>query len=195
MSIRFESMPLHEEIESRQCEGEPRLEGGPGAMGDFFQTTDHAQHRQHSFHQHPRIPQAAITDFEIDWIALFGMEGRITQNNPLVFKSLNQGVKGSIGGVGASTIPGDDQTEVIEQLRERFSVLVELDPAGEHDVAAVRHRRRCNIERERPRVLDEMVGQPRLVAAGSALRSTSLTAISRRPGNICRRRSQQAGGS
>ena len=78
LSIRFEPVPLDEEIKGGQRKGQPGLECRPGPMRDFFQMTDTTQHREHALHQHPGIPQTPITQFEIGRIALFGMECRIT---------------------------------------------------------------------------------------------------------------------
>ena len=115
VGIRFESVPLDEEIKRSQGKGEPGLERSPGPMSDFFQMTDPTQHRQHGFDQHPGIPEATITQFEISRIAFFGMKGRITQHDHLFFKEFDHRMEGGIGGIGTSTVPGHDQAEMIEQ--------------------------------------------------------------------------------
>jgi hypothetical protein len=118
MDIRFESMPLYEEINSGQRKGKPRLKCGPRPMGDFFQMTDATQHREHGLDQHPGIPETPIPQFAIDRVAFFGLEGRSTQDNPLLCKGLAQRMASGIGGMRARTIPGYDQAEVIQQPAE-----------------------------------------------------------------------------
>jgi hypothetical protein len=118
MRIGGESMPLHEEIKSGQSKGKPRLERGPGAMGNFLQMTDATQHREYGLHQHPRIPQTSITQFEIRRITRFGMESGVTQDDHLLFIGLNQGMERGIGRIGSSTIPADHQAPLIEQQTE-----------------------------------------------------------------------------
>jgi hypothetical protein len=79
-------------------------------MRNFLQMTDATQHREYGLDLHPRIPQAPITQFEIHWISLFGMESGITQDDHFLFKSLNQRVKGAIRCIRSGTIPADHQT-------------------------------------------------------------------------------------
>src|SRR6478752_4145846 len=99
MRIRCESMPLDKEIKGSQRKGKPGLQCSPAAMRNFFEMTDATHHRKHGLHQHPGIPEPAITQFEITWIALFGMERRITQDDHLLFIGLNQGMESGIGGI------------------------------------------------------------------------------------------------
>ena len=61
MRIRCKSMPLDEEIKSRQGKGQPHLERRPSAMGHFLKMTDALNHGEDGLDQHPSIPQAPIT--------------------------------------------------------------------------------------------------------------------------------------
>jgi hypothetical protein len=115
MGIRFESVPLHEEIESSQGKGQAHWERCPGPLCHFLQRTAPGQHREHGLHQPPGIPQPTITQFEIRRVALCGVESGITQDHPLVFKGLNQWRKGSIGRMGTSTSPTDHQAQLSKQ--------------------------------------------------------------------------------
>ena len=73
-------MPLHQEIEGGQGEGQVCLESRPPAMQDLFQMTDTSQHRQHRLHQHARVPGAPRTELEIGgspslaWVVLLGLQ-------------------------------------------------------------------------------------------------------------------------
>ena len=87
-------------------------------MSYFLQMTDPVQHREHSFDQHPRIPQAPITQFEVHRIPFFGVESGITQADHLLFIGGNQGMKGRVGRIGARTIPTDHQAQLIEPQTE-----------------------------------------------------------------------------
>jgi hypothetical protein len=110
LSVGVESMPLHEEIKSSQGKGQPHLERGPGPRRNFLQRADATQQREYGLDQHPRILQAPITQFELHWISLFGMESGIPQDAHFLFESLNQRVKGTLRRIRSGTIPADHQT-------------------------------------------------------------------------------------
>src|SRR6267143_1076919 len=118
VSVRLQAMPLHEEIESRQSKRQSRLKRGPRAMQHLLQMTYPRQHRQHGLDQHAGIPPATLTQLEIGWVALFGMEAAIAQDDHLPFKSFNQGMESTIRRIGSRAIPGHHQTHVIEQQAE-----------------------------------------------------------------------------
>src|ERR1041385_44667 len=105
--IGLKAMPLDEKIKGGQGESEAGLQRRPSAMGHFLEMTHAMKHREHSFHQHPSIPQASITQFEIPWISLFGMEGRVAEHDHLLFIRGNQRMESGIGGIRARTIPAD----------------------------------------------------------------------------------------
>src|SRR5262245_20302628 len=113
MGIRFEAMPLDEEIKGNQRKGEPHLKSDPRPISDFFQMTDTMQHREYDLDQHPGIPQTTLTQFEIDGIAFFGMERNITQDDHLLFKGLDQRIESSIKRISSSPIPDHYQTPLI----------------------------------------------------------------------------------
>src|SRR4029450_392170 len=115
LRIGFEAMPLHEEIKGRQGKSKTSLERRPSAMGHFLQMTDTVNHREDRLHQHARVPETTITQLEIQRIPFFGMEGRVTQDNPLLFIGRNQRRKGSIRRIGPGAIPPHHQTPLIEQ--------------------------------------------------------------------------------
>src|SRR6267142_2600419 len=118
MSVRFQPAPLDEEIESSQRKGQSRLEGRPRAMQHFLEMTHPRQHRQDRLHQHPGIPEAAVTELEVGGIPFFGMEGGVTQDNHLAVESFNQRMEGGIRGIGTGTVPGHDQAPLIKQQTE-----------------------------------------------------------------------------
>ena len=66
---------------------------------------DQRQHREHRLDEHTVLPLAALAQFEIGGIALRRMEGRITQDDHLVFTLLNQPLKGVISDIGRGTRP------------------------------------------------------------------------------------------
>jgi hypothetical protein len=65
-------------------------------MHDLLQMTDERQHREHRLHQHPVLPRAALTEFEVGRIALRGMEARIAQDDHLLFELADEPLKGVI---------------------------------------------------------------------------------------------------
>src|SRR5215217_30716 len=105
--VGLEAMPLDEDIEGRHGEGQARLKIGPAPMHDLFEMADERQHREHRLDEHPVLPLAALTQFEVGGIALGGMEGGITQDNHPPIKLLNQPLKGVIRGasiMGSATL-------------------------------------------------------------------------------------------
>src|SRR6516162_2853510 len=98
-------MPLDEHIESGQGEREPRLKIGPAPMHHLFQVADERQHREHRLYQHPVLPLAALTQFEVSRIALRGMEAGVTQDHYPSVNVSNEPLKGVIGDIGRRTVP------------------------------------------------------------------------------------------
>ena len=111
----LETMPLHQHIEGGHGERQACLKIRPAPMHHLFQMADERQHREHRLHQHPVLPLAALTQFEIARIALSGMETVVTQDNHLVFALANEPLKGVIRDIGRGTRPSHDQPPLIEQ--------------------------------------------------------------------------------
>src|SRR2546425_7357864 len=79
--VGLEAIPPDEYIEGGHSEREPRLKILPHAVHDFLKVADAGQHREHRLHQHPVLPFAARTEFEVGRIALRRMEGGITEDS------------------------------------------------------------------------------------------------------------------
>src|SRR5215468_1504430 len=103
--VGLEAMPLDEHIESSHRKREARLKIGTAPMHHLFQVADERQHREHRLHQHPVLPRAARTQFEIGGIALRGMEAGVTQDNHPSVHVSNEPLKGVIGDIGRRTVP------------------------------------------------------------------------------------------
>src|SRR5215831_17034880 len=113
--VGLEAMPLDEDMEGSQGEREARLKIRPAPMHHLFKMADERQHREHRLDQHPVLPLAARTQFEVGRIAFRGMKGRITQDNHLVFTLPNEPLKGVIRDIGHGTVPPHDQSPLVEQ--------------------------------------------------------------------------------
>src|SRR6516165_10977061 len=87
-------------------------------MHHLFEMADECQHREHRLHEHAVLPLPALTEFEIAWIALCGMEAGVAQDNHLVFALSNEPLKRVIGDIGRVTGPPHDQPPLIEQETE-----------------------------------------------------------------------------
>src|SRR5713101_1215678 len=90
--IGLEAMPLDQHIEGGHGERQARLKIRPAPMHHLFAMADERQHREHRLNKHTVLPLAALTQFEIAWIALRGMEAGVTQDNHLFFELSNQPV-------------------------------------------------------------------------------------------------------
>jgi InsA-like protein len=63
-------------------------------MHHLFQVADERQHREDRLHQHPVLPLAALTQFEVAGIPLRGMEAGVAQDDHPSIYLLNQPLKG-----------------------------------------------------------------------------------------------------
>ena len=88
------------------------------AVHDFLEMADHGQHREHRLHQHAVLPLAALTQFEVGWIALCGMEGGITQDNHAFLELPNEPLKGVIRDIGGGTRPPHHQAVLVQEQTE-----------------------------------------------------------------------------
>src|SRR6266581_8158896 len=92
--IGLEAMPLDEHIEGGHGEREPRLKILPHTVHDFLEVADERQHGKYRLDEHPVLPLATRTQFEVGRIALRGMEGGIAQNDHAAVDLTNQPLKG-----------------------------------------------------------------------------------------------------
>jgi hypothetical protein len=83
-------MPLHQDIEGGHGEREPRLKILPHAVHAVLEVADERQHRKHRLDEHPVLPLATRTQFEVGRIALRGMEGGIAQDDHASVDLANQ---------------------------------------------------------------------------------------------------------
>src|ERR1043166_5643039 len=112
--VGLETMPLDQHIEGGHGEREPRLKIRPPAMHDFLEVADERQHRQDRLHQHPVLPLAARTHFEVGGITLGGMEAGVTQDDHASVNLAYQPLKGVIGDIGRATVPPYHQTILVQ---------------------------------------------------------------------------------
>src|SRR2546427_11965965 len=89
-------MPLHQHVEGGPGKREARLTRRPAPVHDLFEMAHERQHGEHRLDEHPVLPRAALTQFEIARIALRRMEGRITQDYHASIDLSNQPLKGII---------------------------------------------------------------------------------------------------
>src|SRR5712691_3326585 len=113
--VGLETMPLDQHIEGGHGEGQTRLKIRPDPVHDPLEMTDERQHREHRLDEHTVFPLAALTEFEVGWVAFCSMEGGITQHNHPCFKLSNEPLKGVIRDLGGGTRPPYDQPPLIEQ--------------------------------------------------------------------------------
>src|SRR5439155_27312832 len=106
----LEAMPLDQHIEGRHGEREPGVERRPDPMHNLLQVHDDRQHREHRLHQHTVLPLPTLTQFQVGWIALRGMEGGVAQDNHLLFDLPNEPLKRVIRDIGGRTLPPHAQT-------------------------------------------------------------------------------------
>jgi len=134
-SIDGEAIPLHQDVEQRQREAQPRVERGPGAVAHLFEVTHGREHRQHRFDHHPHVLRAASAQLHVRRITRFGMKARVGQDDHLVAKLGNQRLEGVISDVGRRIIPGHNQAILIDEVGQ----------LGSNDPAMVRQTLAANL--------------------------------------------------
>src|SRR6266403_3570676 len=72
--VGLETMPLDQHIKGGHGERQARLKIRPAPMPHLLQMADERQHGEHRLHQHPVLPLAALTPFQVAGIPLRGME-------------------------------------------------------------------------------------------------------------------------
>src|SRR5215510_6992183 len=139
------TMPLDQHIEGGHGERQARLKIGPAPMHHLFEMADERQHGEHRLDEHPVLPLAALTQFEVGGIAFSRMEAGITQDDHLFFNLANEPLKGVIRNIGRGTRPPHDEPPLIEQqtefapdnptmIREAFAANLVGTPAFAHGV-------------------------------------------------------------
>src|SRR5215813_4547399 len=113
-------MPLHEDIKGGHGEGEPGVEVLPDAVHDFLAMAHDGQHGEHRLDEHPALPRAARTQFEVRRVPLGGMEGSITQDDHAAVDLPNQPLKGIIGDIGRGTVPPYHQAILVSLNLSQF---------------------------------------------------------------------------
>src|SRR5262247_2722288 len=111
-------MPLDEDIKGGHGEGEAGVKVLPDSVHDFLEVADDGQHREHRLYQHPVLPLAPRTQFEVGGIAFSRMESGITQDNHVLFELPNQPLEGIVCDISGGTVPPHDQPPLVEQQTE-----------------------------------------------------------------------------
>src|SRR5215467_1610189 len=86
----LQAMPLDQHIEGGHGEREARLKIRPAPMHHLFEMADERQHGEHRLDEHPVLPRAALTQFQVGGVAFSRMEAGITQDDHLVFNLANE---------------------------------------------------------------------------------------------------------
>lgn len=114
----LETMPLDQYIKSRHGEREACLEVLPDPVHDWLAGADERQHGEHRLDEHPVLPLAMLTQFEMARIALRGMETGVTQDKQRLFAWANAPRKGVIRDIGGGACPPHDHPPLLEQQAE-----------------------------------------------------------------------------
>jgi hypothetical protein len=84
---------------------EPGLARRPDPIHDLFAMADERQHREHRPDEHPVLPHAALTQFEVGGITLSSMETGVAQDEHAFFKLPNQPLEGGIRRIDGGARP------------------------------------------------------------------------------------------
>ena len=67
-----------------------RLKIGPAPVHDLFEMADERQHGEHRLDEHPVLPRAALTQFQVSGVAFHGMKAGVAQDNHALFNLANE---------------------------------------------------------------------------------------------------------
>src|SRR5215510_3583447 len=111
-------MPLDEDIKGGHGEGEAGVEVLPDSVHDFLEMAHDGEHGEHRLDEHPVLPLAALTQFEVSRVPRGGMEGGITQDDHTSVDLPNQPLKGIICDIGRCTVPPYHEAILVSQQAE-----------------------------------------------------------------------------
>ena len=115
MFIGLQSIPLEKEIVSRHGKSYTSFEILPRSVSNVLEMANSREHGQHGFHNHTNIPGFRLAHLQVFGIAVLGIEPMICQDNHLIFKGLDQRVKGSVMHIGSGAIPTTDHPFLVQQ--------------------------------------------------------------------------------
>src|SRR3954452_14641634 len=117
-TIRSRSMPLRQQVESRQSEGQSRLEVAPDTMSHMLDVTDGMQHGKDGLDHHARVPLSSLAHQQVGGVALLKGEQRVSQHDHLLLVLSNHRVESRIMHISSGTIPIHNQPPLVEQQAE-----------------------------------------------------------------------------
>src|SRR5437588_7318853 len=88
------TVPLCQQVERRQTEGEAGLQVGPHAMSHMLDVTDRSQHGEHRLYHYASVPSAALAHQHVRRVALLAQEAMIGEHRHHLLKLLNHWLKG-----------------------------------------------------------------------------------------------------
>ncbi|MDQ3801614.1 MAG: hypothetical protein M3384_19500, partial [Acidobacteriota bacterium] len=118
MFIKIQASPLLKQIEQSDRKSEPHLEICPNSLPQMFQAAHLRKQRKDSFNQHPVIPFAASTQFQVFRLIRFAPKINICQNNHFVRNRLDQRQKLLVGNIRRFDRPTGHESELIGQKAE-----------------------------------------------------------------------------
>lgn len=120
MFIEIQAVPLLEQIEQRDRESEPHLEICPNTLSKMFKSANLRQEREHRLDQHPVVPLAAPTKFEVFRLIRFAPKAGVRQNNHPLRNSFDERQKFLIRNVRRLYLPIGNESELVGQ-QAKFS--------------------------------------------------------------------------
>jgi hypothetical protein len=116
--VGLQSMPLRQQVESRQSEGQPRLEVAPDTMSHMLNAADGMQHGKGSLNHHSRVPLSSLAYQQVGGIASLEGEQLVSQYDHPLFVLSNHRVESRIMHISSGTVPIHNQTPLVEQQAE-----------------------------------------------------------------------------
>ena len=111
--VKLQSVPLLQNIENCNREGEPHLDIFKHSLPQSFEITHLSQQRKNGFDYHSLVSLPALTNFHICWIFLFRAEAFVHINNHSLVKPLDQAVKRAVRNICCCRLIRTDESEFI----------------------------------------------------------------------------------
>ena len=107
------SAPIGADVEGSHDVGQSSAEGVPSPLREFLEMKHVGKKGEESFDEHAFVPSAPLTDFEVGWIARFGFEAFVAQNDHLVLEIFDEAVEGGVVQGATSASPMHDLALVV----------------------------------------------------------------------------------
>lgn len=119
--IKIQAVPLLKQIEERDCKCDSHLEICPDSLPQMLEFTDLREQRKDGFDQHPVVPLAAPTNFQVLRRLDFAPKTDVRQDDHCVSHLFDQAEKFLIRHIRRADLPISHESELVCQQTKFFA--------------------------------------------------------------------------